>query len=659
MLRQALHRHRSVIALTMLFTVIGLVLYSQVILKGPFLFDDVEYVVDNPIITDIPSIIGMSDPRQFGYLTFALNYAVGGEDPRGYHLINVLVHVVNGLLVYALVGAVLAALHGSRELPPAFRPAAFLVALVFLVHPVQTQAVSYITQRFTSLATMFYLLAVWCYLAARGRLEAGGPSRRAYVLYAVSLASAVLAMRTKEIAFTIPFALLLLEALALGPSRYGRRRYLYLIPFGAVSVVIPLALLVPDWGVLGHSTGIAEVTRSEKLNDLTSRPALPYLFTQLRVIIIYLRTLLLPAGLRVVYDLPVSYSFFEARVLASFLALVLFAGGGIALWVRGSASREDADASLARRAAALGIFWFFLTLSVESSIVPIKDLIFEHRVYLPSAGFLLAAVILLLHGAGRLVPPASRLGAAGAIVLLIALPLAVGTFVRNDVWTDEVKLWDDVVAKSPDKPIGYNNRGMAFAKRGDYELALKDLDETISRFPKSSTEMAKWENADMNPGNMSKTYLGRGDVHIVLGNTDLAREDYRTARRLTSMPVDVDDRLVLADRYAKRGAHKHAIEEYNRILEWEPEHIEAMNDRANAYSYLGRYQEAINDLTKVIALDPNYVLAYHNRGIALAWVGKRDRAVRDFEHACAAGFPPACESAEMVRQGAGGRPVMR
>jgi tetratricopeptide (TPR) repeat protein len=256
-----------------------------------------------------------------------------------------------------------------------------------------------------------------------------------------------------------------------------------------------------------------------------------------------------------------------------------------------------------------------------------------------------------VHASGLLFPSRGLLVRTGGAVLLIVLPLSLGTFVRNDIWTEEVKLWNDVVLKSPDKPIGYNNRGMAYAKRGNFEAALDDLSRAISYFPKNMSERAKWENADMTPVNMAKSFVGRGDVYIALGDTERAKADYQRSRKLMSMPVNVDNRLVLADRYAKRGAYKHAIEEYNKILEWDPEHIEALNDRANAYSYLGRYPEAIRDLSRVIALDPDFILAYHNRGIARVWTGKQEQALEDFEQACERGFLPSCESAQAVRGG--------
>lgn len=651
--QRVFRKHRILIGTAALFCVIGIVLYSQVILHGVFLFDDFEYIVDNPIISDLSALLRMSDPRQIGYLTFGLNHAMGGEDPFGYHLFNVLVHIANGVLVYGLAAALIFILSGRRELSSDYRMAAFFSALLFLVHPVQTQAVSYVTQRFTSLTTFFYLLAVWSYLIARLRFEDGATDGRVYAFYGVSLLSTALAMRTKEIAFTIPVVLFLFEALLFSQSRLHNRRYLHLVPFAVFSLLIPLSLLGPEWGLMDRSDGVAEITRAEKLGDLTNRPALPYLFTQFRVIVVYLRTLIFPVGLRVVYDFPISYSFWSAKVIASFLLLILLAGCAVFLWKKGAASGQEKE-SIVFRLAAIGIFWFFITLSIESSIIPIKDVIFEHRIYLPSVGFLMSAAVLVLYASDRLLQKAGRNGSyTTAVVVLMALPLAVGTYVRNDVWTEEFKLWDDAVKKEPNKPIGYNNRAMAYAKRGQYKEALSDINKTISFFPATEEDAAKWENADMNPVNMAKTYVARGDIYIALGNIEEAKEDYRRSKMLIPAPANPDNRLVLADQYVKRGAYKHALDIYNAILQGDPEHIEALNDRANTYSRLGRFDEAISDFTRITGLAPDFVLAYHNRGVALVQIGKNDRALHDFETACKRGFPPACESADILRETAG------
>lgn len=628
------------------FIIVGLAVYSNVITDGAFLFDDFEYVIGNPIITDLSST-NISDPRQVGYFTFALNYALGGEDPLGYHLFNIIVHIANGLLLFLLFRTLVTALNNGQETADIHRYSAFLAALIFIVHPVQTQAVSYVTQRFTSLASFFYILAVYLYLKARSRIE----QRQTWIgHYAAAIAATVLAMKTKEIAFTLPFILLLFEALVLRWSGLKKRRFIFLVPFAVTLVIIPLSIFGPDFGLLNPSPGVAGITRVDKIYDLTERSSMQYLFTQFRAIVVYVRTLLLPVSLRVVYDFPVSRKFFDLPVIASFIFLLSFFFAALYSWRKGSSCGDDRQLSVSYRIFALAIFWFFITLSVESSVIPIKDVIFEHRVYLPSVGFFMAGAVVIVHLSERLLRNAVPLARLAVPALFICLPLAFGTYIRNEIWTDEVKLWDDVVQKSPNKPIGYNNRGMALAKRGDYKRAIEDYDRTISYFPKNMSDMLLWENADMTPSNIAKTYAARGDIYAAIGNVEKARADYKRAKDSFVMPVDIDDTLRLADLFVRKGAFIHALEEYNKILQWDPENIKALNDRANTYSRMKRFTEAIGDFTRIIAFDPDFVLAHHNRGIARAWSGDNIGAIADFKKACAMGFEPACESIELVGQ---------
>jgi tetratricopeptide (TPR) repeat protein len=211
--------------------------------------------------------------------------------------------------------------------------------------------------------------------------------------------------------------------------------------------------------------------------------------------------------------------------------------------------------------------------------------------------------------------------------------------------------------------MGYNNRANVYARREEYQKALEDYDRVIALFPKTTEELFKWENADQSPMNMSKSYTGRGYVHLALGDTDRAAQDFQRAREVFAMPVDADNLLLEGDRLMKAGRYVDAIWVYDRVLEWDPRDVRALNDRANAYSYLDRFPEAINDLTRVIALDPSFIVAYHNRGFAYAWAGKREKAAEDFRTACGRGFGPACANIDAVPaiegQRRGGRRTVR
>ena len=229
---------------------------------------------------------------------------------------------------------------------------------------------------------------------------------------------------------------------------------------------------------------------------------------------------------------------------------------------------------------------------------------------------------------------------------------SLSTYARNGVWTDELAFWDDVVRKAPDKAIGYHNRGNAHAKLGNVEAALRDMDKTISMFPREADAADRYEQSDFTAVNMAKTYVNRGSVYLMIGEVELAEADFTRSRALVSAPpIDVIGTLELADVYFKRKAYGHAIQEYGKVLQWDPENLEALNNRANAYSWTGKYLSAIMDLSRIIALRPDYALAYHNRGVARAWAGQPKKAADDFRKACDLGFPPACESIERAQRG--------
>ena len=625
-----------------LFAVVGFGLYANVIINGIFIFDDNEYVTDNTLIRGF-AYSDLSDPRQIGYLSFALNYLLGGYEPQGYHVLNVAIHVVNAALVYSFLQLLLGLLAGPRPQRDDLRFAvSFLAALLFLVHPMMTMAVSYISQRFTSHATLFYLIAVTSYLMARVRFEADRRSRGGLVLYGCALLSTLLAVRTKEITFTIPAILAALELIALRASVFGRRRFVYLVPFVILAMLIPLAIFGPELGLIPGGEGIAEVTRQEKVYDMVKREPLDYFFTQFRVVVTYMRLLLLPVGQRVVYDLKLSHSLFEWRVLLSLVLIITVMASAGRLWRRSSAM--DADDAAGARLASFGILWFFMTLSVESSVIPIKDLIFEHRTYLPSIGFFAACSALIVMALRRV--PGNRPFPAllGAIVLLTAVPLSAATIVRNDVWTDELKFWDDVVRKNPDKAIGYHNRGNAYGKLGRFDLALQDVDRTIGFFPKNPAAARSYEMADFTPSNMAKTYMNRASIYLNLGLREYADADFKTAKDLVSRPpIDTESTLKAANENAKRGAYQLAIEGYTKVLQWDAENLDALNNRANAFSLTNNFPQATADLTQIITLYPDYAPAYHNRGVAYSWWGKKDEALADLRKACDMGYPPACD----------------
>jgi tetratricopeptide (TPR) repeat protein len=464
---------------------LGLLAYSTSF-HGAFVFDDVRQVRDNALLSDLGAWVTRLDgyrslpTRYVAYLTFALNRSLGGPAPVGFHVVNVAIHLANALLVYALARtAFRTPLVRESRLAGAAPAVAFASAAVFVTHPLQTQAVTYVVQRVTSLAAFFYLGAVVLYLSSR--LAGRGAASRG-IRYGLALVAALLAMRTKEIAFTLPFALAFLEWGLFG--RPTARRWLLLAPFLAVALVVPLSLVR-----LGQPAAqvLSEASDATRVQWTASR--LDYLRTQVAVVATYLRLLALPAGQNVDHDFLILRSFLAPRVLGglavhlSLLALAAWA------WLRSApGARRRLDP--AWRLVSLGILLFFLALSVESSVIPIVDVLFEHRVYLPSAFLLVAAAtaagLLLSRVAGAEAAPWLAAGAS-----ILALVLAGATLARNQVWASDVSLWSDAVEKSPDKARPWMNLGTALAESGRMEDALVPLRRAAALGPQPAPALTQ------------------------------------------------------------------------------------------------------------------------------------------------------------------------
>jgi len=293
-----------------LLALLATLIYSNTF-SVPFVFDDTRNIVENPRIKDLKNFLDFSGSRYIGFLSFALNYYFGELNLFGYHLVNLTIHIANGFLVYLLVSLLLRTPRiTSSDLAIQSPWIGFATALLFISHPIQTQAVTYIVQRFASLATLFYLLAAVCYLTWR---LAPSERRSRYLWYCASLLSTVLAMKTKEISFTLPAMLLLIEKVFF--RRREGKQWIVLVPFLLTLLIIPLSRIDMAGGA---SEGFAQETTAISRSD--------YLFTQFRVILTYVRVLLFPIDQNLIYDYPIFHSFFEPQVFLSFLLNAILLG---------------------------------------------------------------------------------------------------------------------------------------------------------------------------------------------------------------------------------------------------------------------------------------------------------------------------------------------
>ncbi|HEY5973317.1 MAG TPA: tetratricopeptide repeat protein [Geobacteraceae bacterium] len=563
---------RSLLLCCLLLSLVGLAAYSNSF-SVPFSFDDTKNILANPAINNFSAkgpLPLLRASRGGVDLTFLANLSLHGWTPLGFHLVNLAIHLATALLVYALVSMIeRTPFWVGRDDTGGTRVIAFFTALLFVAHPLQTQAVTYIVQRYTSFTTLCYVASVFCY--GRGRLIGlSHRTGRAVWWCAGAFVLALLAMRSKEIAYTLPFAVILFEACFFSGSL--KRRLGISAAFLATLVVIPLTFLggVRSWPEL-----VAAVDRFTRVQTTMSRS--DYLFTQFKVIVTYLRLLVLPVNQNLDYDYPPAHSFAEPRVWLSFLLLAVLAGTAAWLFLR---TRHSGSGAPWQRLVAFGILWFFLALAVESSILPFVDVIFEHRVYLPSVGAFLAISAAVLGPFGAGIPRSGRAVLWGLVA--VCLVLAMVTFKRNMVWATEISLWEDVTSKSPKSSRSWNNLAYAYLKE---RLPYKALPALIRSIELDGSHPDAWNN------------LG-----LALEQTGRYGGRFQKTVEMFENPQATGSDL-LKDWYAK-----------------------GYNNLGLAYELQRNLKQAIYYYEKSIGMDPAFGEAYYNLGLALLVSGDRQGA---------------------------------
>lgn len=592
----------------LLIAIVGLLVYSN-IFDVPFHYDDLRFIVNNPLIKDFRYFVDPSGvtlaaeqsnlsanvarffrTRRVGYLSLWANYKIGGLEVGGYHAFSLVVHIVNSFLVYLIVTLTFRTpLLGRSRLQGHSKLIALFSGLLFVAHPLQTEAVTYVIKRIVLLASTFYLASTAAYIGSR---LSGGKAK--YVLYALSILFAALGMKTKENVFTLPLAIGLYEFMFF--SGGIKRRLLALIPFLLTMLIIPITY------VEMNKAGSFWATIEGATKSPGAPPRLDYLFSQAGAVSKYILLLLVPVGQNVDHWLSVSGSFLEPDVLISFLFLLSFFASGIYLYYR----FRSGDSAL--RIAAFGVFWFFITLSVESSVFPIGIVMAEYRVYLPSFGFFMV-VASVSFMSSRI---KTKLTIAG--LALVVLVFSLAAHARNGVWHSELSLWKDTVEKSPQNVRAHNNLGTAYRDKRLFNKAVEHY------------EIALDLNRDF-----YEAHYNMGNTYRDMGRIDNAIEQYRIAVRLK--PDDAEAYRGLAAAFSDKGMPEKAMEYYNTALSIKPDSAEVYLSLGNSYRNEGLTDKAIENYNIALSVKPSYAEAYYNLGIVYRDKGLTDEAIRQYEAA--------------------------
>ncbi|TLM65401.1 MAG: tetratricopeptide repeat protein [Deltaproteobacteria bacterium] len=434
------------IVLSMLLLVTAL-LYGHT-LHVPFYLDDDSGIVQSYPLRDLAEALkGVIGQRGLARFSFALNYRIAGWSLPELHLTSIAVHAICGLVVWRLL---------RRILPGRWLPV--LGALLFLAHPLQTQAVTYLSQRATLMGTGFFLLAFLCHLRARAVLASGIPRRAAAYLRPCggAVLSGAAALLCKENTAVLPLVLFAWNRLFPLPGRRDWRQELGdCLPFCVVPALMAAGIFV------GLTAGGEPRPLYYPLASLQHNSPLHYLVTQFSVLWIYLRLLVLPYGQALEHDYPVAAQMLTLQGAVALAGLVAVA------WLAWTFRRQ-------RPLLAFGFAWFFLGLAVESSVIPL-DPLFEHRLYLPMFGFLLV----LLDGVPALL--GTRRGLALLLAfLVVCLPL---TWRRNALWNDPIAFYEDNLRQVPDSERAMMELAFRYDDAGRTEAMRSLLERAVQLYP--------------------------------------------------------------------------------------------------------------------------------------------------------------------------------
>jgi tetratricopeptide (TPR) repeat protein len=668
----------------------GLTVYANS-LASPLVFDDQGSIVENTYIRSLwPIRNALSWPAQsslagrpIANLSLAINYAFNGIEPWGYRVVNLAIHIGVALILFGIIRRTLRS--RARPSPASADSIAFVCALVWLVHPLQTEVVNYITQRTESLMGLCYLVTLYASMRAmQGTGGRGGTGtakaapyaashasphaspyaashvapyaashRAPYVWSGLAVAACAAGMATKESMVTAPVMVLLYDrAFGAGSIRGAlrERRGLYA---GLAATWIILAMLVAP-GPRSHSAGLS--------SGIT--PWI-YLLNQPRMLVTYLRLSFWPTALVLDYGPTAPVSLWS--VLPSALFIVVLGVGTLAAWLKYPAI------------AFLGT-WFFVTLAPASSIVPIATEVgAERRMYLP-----LAAVVILTVLAARAVlerlalNPVLRRRLTIAGVAVVCCGLSWLTLRRNVEYHSESGLWRTVLARRPhgraryqlgvilaaegrrdeaialyreavaDAPDGHYGLGFELAADGKYEEAIAHLREyirlrpddlnvvrahillgraliTVGR-PAEAVEVLQ-RALVMRPGN--------ADAHGLLADAWLQLERYPEAtreyrERVKLVPADPLAHGSLGVALVGQNLEAEAVPEFASAVALTPNDPKARYNLANALAAVGRIDEAVREYRSALTLNPNSVAAHHALAIVLAHRGDAEEAVAEF-----------------------------
>jgi len=573
-------------------------------------FDDYENVESNPRvqIKDIqPSTLyltffaspeGKHKPyRSLAYLSFALNAYFGGKDVGGYHAVNIAVHITTAFLLFVTV----LKLFATPKLAHRSDKDAFFIALItaafWAANPIQTQAVTYIAQRMTSMAAMFYITGLYCYLVARLAVT---PKHRIFLFTGCGCCY-FLAIMCKENAALLPLSLLLVEFIFFRDCRHPREIRLLVLLLAAIVV----AVIVLGTVAFGNPFGF--------LNGYPNRTFTPLqrLLTETRVLVHYLSQIYYPTPTRLslYHDVTVSTSLLHPwTTLPSLLIILALIGLGLK-WMN------------TRPLLSFAILFFFVNHLIESTVIGL-ELLFEHRNYLPSLFIFMpvaAGIVRLIRHYGNSNVLMHRVLVTGVVLLLVGF--GAGTFIRNQAWANEKMLWEDTLKKAPNSIRAHHELAYQYyEKKGNYDAALFLYHRGLNLSGQNVYEKT------LSLNNIASIHFTRGEY---------AKAERYWKEAIASYPKYKQAYYRLALTQTRMGEWNKAAETLSVLLDQEPFDPNCLRLNGIILLQKNKPEVAAGYFRKIIKVNPHDWQSLMYLGVVFSITGQAEKAYRFFRMAAA------------------------
>lgn len=558
--------------------VMAVVLAYANTLRAPFLFDDVGAVMENPTIRNLASLAVFQPPadgstttgRPIVNATFALNYALSGENVWSYHALNLAIHAAAALALLGFLRRTFASLQ-LRFATFNYAAAALAAAALWALHPLQTESVTCIAQRTESLCGFFYLFAFYAFARATSPAVQPSPGWSALTptrWLALSVLSSALGMATKEVMVTVPVLVFLYDRTFVAGSFAAawrvRRGYYFAL---AATWLVLIALLALNSGARGASAGFG----------LGITPW-TYLITQAEALVLYLRLAFWPHPLVLDYGTAVTPS----------LAAVWWQGS-LVLSLLAASVWAISDRRPTYRALGFAGAWFFIILAPSSSIVPlVTQTMAEHRMYLSLAALIAVAVVGFFARFPAIAAPCFA---------VLALAALVATVARNHLYRDPVVIWSDNVARLPSNPRGHHNLALALHHGGRAAEFHAHFARAVALDPTYVTAHFNWAVA-----------------LLAESRTAEALPHLEATVRLAPDHLDAHRKLGLLHARAERLAP--AAEHFRAVIRLVPTDADAHANLGNVLLLSGQPQAAIAAYETSLRLRPGDTRTHENLRIA-------------------------------------------